>query len=177
MQRIHILTTAFFIALLMMNGAMADEHEDDDEEEATILGIEGEDLGSVALYLMIATIAIVLWKPLFKWLRANGPERFDREPREFKRQLGIFNRRFMKAHNWFGISAAVVGTIHGYVVEWHWTLWIGMGAIWLLVVSGLMMQWKWPPREFRRGARLLHLQRTLTIVAIVLLWVGHQIVD
>ena len=40
-----------------------------------------------------------------------------------------------------------------------------------------MMRWKWPPREIRRGARLLHLNRSLSIIAVVLLFIGHEIVD
>jgi len=39
------------------------------------------------------------------------------------------------------------------------------------------MQWRWPPKEVRKGARLLHLQRTLSVIAIVLLLIGHGIVD
>ncbi|MCH1540198.1 MAG: hypothetical protein L7S56_02005 [Candidatus Poseidonia sp.] len=157
--------------------ADGDDGDDDDDDEQKVLGIDGEDLGDVALYLLIATLLIVIWKPVFKWLRKNGPELFDKEPRKFKRKLGVFNRRFMKVHNWIGLGTAVVGTIHGYVLEWHWTLWAGMGALWILVFSGSMMQWRWPPKEFRKGARLLHLQRTLSLVALILLYVGHGIVD
>ena len=73
-----------------------------------MLGIEGEDLGNIALYLLILTLMIVIWKPTFKWLRKYGPERFEKEPREFKRKLGVFNRRFMKIHNWIGFGTVVV---------------------------------------------------------------------
>ena len=179
MGRLRWCLVLALLLLLMTSTALADgdDDDDDDDDEQKILGIEGEDLGNIALYLLIVTLTIVIWKPLFKWLRTYGPEHFDKEPREFKRKLGVFNRRFMKIHNWIGFGTAVVGTIHGIVLEWHWTLWAGMAALWILVFSGSMMQWRWPPKEVRKGARLLHLQRTLSVVAIVLLLIGHGIVD
>ena len=162
--------------LLMTSTALADDGDGDDDDEK-ILGIDAEDLGDVALYFLIATLSIAIWKPSFKWLRKNGPKLFNTEPRPFKKKLGVFNRRFMKVHNWLGVIAAVVGTAHGFVLEWHWTLWVGMAGIWILIFSGSLMQWKWPPKEFRKGARILHMQRAMSIIAIVLLYVGHGIVD
>lgn len=176
MRRTYLLLITAVLMIILSNSALADDDDDDDDDEE-ILGFDGEDAGEIALYLMIASLLIVVWKPTFMWLRKNGPERFDVEPREFKRKLGTFNRRFMKVHTWIGIGAAIVGTLHGLVLDWHWTLWVAMGSIWLLVISGLMMQWKWPPREFRKGARLLHLQRTFALFAVTLLIIGHEIVD
>ena len=165
--------------LLLMPSALADDDEggENDDDDEKILGIDAEDLGEVALYFLVATLSIAIWKPSFKWLRKKGPGLFNTEPRAFKKKLGIFNRRFMKVHNWLGAIAAVVGTAHGIALEWHWTLWVGMAGIWMLIFSGLLMQWKWPPKEFRKGARLLHMQRAMSIVAVVLLYVGHELVD
>jgi hypothetical protein len=154
-----------------------DSDDDDDDDDKEVLGMDGEDLGSGALFLLIATVMIAVWKPTFKWLRKNGSEYFNVEPRDFKRKLGVYNRKFMKVHNYIGFGCVVVGTIHGYFLEWHWTLWAAMLGLWILVISGSLMQWRWPPKKMRKGARLLHLQRTITIIAIVLLLVGHGIVD
>jgi len=173
-QRLFVLFGV--LMLLLMPSALADEDEEGDDDEK-ILGMDAEDLGEVALYFLVATLSIAVWKPSFKWLRKNGPDLFNTEPRAFKKKLGVFNRRFMKVHNWLGVIAAVVGTAHGIVLEWHWTLWAGMAGIWILIFSGSLMQWKWPPKEFRKGARILHMQRALSIIAIVLLYVGHGIVD
>jgi hypothetical protein len=173
-QRLFVLFGV--LMLLLMPSALADEDEEGDDDEK-ILGMDAEDLGEVALYFLVATLSIAVWKPSFKWLRKNGPDLFNTEPRAFKKKLGVFNRRFMKVHNWLGVIAAVVGTAHGIVLEWHWTLWAGMAGIWILIFSGSLMQWKWPPKEFRKGARILHMQRVMSIVAIVLLYVGHGIVD
>ena len=171
----RLLSLIAILLLLSAPSVYADDDDDDDDE--IVLGIDGEDLGTVALWLLISTLLIVVWKPSFMWLRKKGPELFDTEPRAFKKKLGVYNRRFMRVHNWIGLGTAVVGTIHGYVLEWHWTLWVGMGALWTLVFSGSVMQWKWPPKEVRKGARLLHFQRALSIVALILLYVGHTIVD
>lgn len=176
MDRIRWPSVLAVLLLLITPTALA-EDDDDDIDDEQILGMDGEELGNVALYLLIASLLIVLWKPTFRWLRKKGPELFDTEPREFKRKLGVFNRRYMKVHNWIGFATAVVGTIHGIALEWHWTLWAAMVALWILVFSGSMMQWRWPPKEMRKGARLLHLQRTMSVVAIILLLIGHGIVD
>ncbi len=171
----------FIILLLVLSvspNALADHDSDDeDEDELKILGIDAEDLGNISLYLMVGTLMLILWKPTFIWLRKYGPKRLGQEPRDFKRKLGVFNRRFMKVHTWLGFGTATIGTIHGFLLEWHWTLWLGMVCVWILVFSGSMMQWKWPTKEFRKGARLLHLQRTFSIIAIILLILGHNILD
>ena len=166
------------LVLLLSSSTLADNDSDEeDEDDSKILGIDAEDLGNISLYLMVGTLIIILWKPTFIWLRKNGPELLGKEPRDFKRKLGVFNRRFMKVHIWLGFGSATMGTIHGFLLEWHWTLWLGMACVWILVFSGSMMQWKWPTKEFRKGARLLHLQRTLSIIAIILLILGHNILD
>jgi hypothetical protein len=175
MKSSKVLILLLALMLLLAPGALADDDDDDDDE--TIMGTDAEDLGEVAQILMIGTCSIALWRPSFKWLRKNGPDLFGKEPRPFKRKLGVFNRYYMKIHNWIGLATVVIGTAHGYVLEWHWTLWVAMGALWALVFSGSLMQWKWPPKEFRKGARLLHMQRSLTIIAIALLLIGHGIVD
>ena len=68
---------------ILTGHALADEgdDEDDDDSEVSVFGVDGEGLGEVAQVLLIATLAIVAWKPAFKWLRANGAELFDKEPR------------------------------------------------------------------------------------------------
>ncbi|MDG1556833.1 MAG: hypothetical protein P8Q98_03430 [Candidatus Poseidoniaceae archaeon] len=176
-QQVFFLLAATVLILSMSVMADVDDNENEDDDEVTLLGIEAESWGSASLYLLVATVLIVGWKPTFRWLRVHGAERFDQEPREFKRKLGVFNRRFMRTHNWLGMSAVVIGTLHGIVLEWHWTLWVGLASLWLLVISGSLMQWKWPPKSFRRGGRLLHMQRTFTVVAIIMLLIGHQILD
>ena len=164
--------------LFPMTVASADGDVDDEEDdEAQVFGLDAEGLGEVAQWLMVGTLLIVVWKPLFKWLRTNCPERFGVEARPFKKKLGVFNRRFMRVHVWIGLGAVVLGTVHGYVLEWHWTLWVAMLFLWLLVVSGGLMMWKTPPRQIRKASRLLHMQRAMSVLAVALLLVGHALVD
>jgi len=181
MRRTWMLLAALSV-MLVLGTAGADGDDDDrgddrEDDDITVLGLEAEGLGEVAQWLLIATLSIVIWKPLFGWLRKNGPELFNKEARPFKKSLGVFNRRFMRVHNWIGLAAVVIGTIHGYVLEWHWTLWAAMAMLWLLVVSGSMMQWKFPPKEVRKGMRLLHMQRGMSVLAVAFLLIGHNLVD
>ncbi|MGB1098266.1 MAG: hypothetical protein ACPG34_03170 [Poseidonia sp.] len=168
------------LVLMPMRSVSADDDvddEDDEDDEAQVLGLDAEGLGEVAQWLMVGTLLIVVWKPLFKWLRTNGPERFGVEARPFKKKLGVFNRRFMRVHVWIGLAAVVLGTIHGYVLEWHWSLWLAMLFLWLLVVSGALMMWKTPPKQIRKASRLLHMQRAMSVLAVALLLIGHALVD
>ena len=151
--------------------------EEKEDEDITYFGIEMEGLGEIAQILFIFTLTIIVWKPGFLWLRKKGPELFKKEAKPFKKSLNKFNKRYMSVHIWAGFFAALLGTVHGYFLEWHWTLWAGTAAIWTLVISGGLLKWKWPPKEFRKGARILHMQRALTVLAIVLLVVGHELVD
>ncbi|MGA0352450.1 MAG: hypothetical protein ACO3NY_02235 [Poseidonia sp.] len=177
MANLRALLVVLFL-LVPMTVASADGDVDDEEDdEAQVFGLDAEGLGEVAQWLMVGTLLIVVWKPLFKWLRTNGAERFGVEARPFKKKLGVFNRRFMRVHVWIGLGAVVLGTVHGYVLEWHWTLWVAMLFLWLLVVSGGLMMWKTPPRQIRKASRLLHMQRAMSVLAVALLLIGHALVD
>ena len=176
-----LLACAVLFAPIAMAGgesSVMDDDDDDDEGGEGILGFDTEDLGDPARVLLALTTSIALWKPLFKWLRGPGIEKFNiSDPRGFKKKLGKFNRQFMKVHTYLGLATAILGTVHGMGVEWHWTLWLAVLLMWALSITGGLMQWKWPPKEVRKGARLLHMQRAFSIIAIVLLIVGHIIVD
>jgi len=166
------------LLMLLLPTAHADgEHDEEDDDDATVLGLDAEGLGEAAKVLLIATLAIVVWRPAFKWLRKNGADLFNQEPRPFKQRLSKVNRWYMRAHNWVGFGAALLGTVHGWVLEWHWTLWVGTGAMWVVVLSGAAMTWGKSPRFVKRNARLLHISRSLSIVAVVLLLIGHGLVD
>ena len=52
-----------------------------------------------------------------------------------------------------------------------------MVFLWLLVVSGGLMMWKTPPQQIRKASRLLHMQRAMSVLAVVLLVIGHALVD
>jgi hypothetical protein len=176
-KKIHIFFMLIFIAILFLPAIDADRGGDSDDDEASWNGIEAEGMGSVALWMMIGTLFIIVWKPLHVYLRQKGPELFDVDSKSFKLKLKKFNTKHMSVHNILGFLTAVVGTVHGLLLEWHWTLWVGMVCVWILVISGSLLKWKWPPRQVRKGARLLHMQRALSILAVVMLLIGHALVD
>ena len=170
---------AMFTPFVSADEGQDHDHDDDEEEEVKklFLGIEGEILGTVALWTMIATLSILIWKPLRARLSISGHDWFKLEKKPFKKSLNTAHRRYMALHTMLGGLTAVIGTIHGYILEWHWTLWLGMAAIWILVISGSLLQWKYPPRKVKKGAHLLHIQRGLSIVAVIFLLIGHVILD
>ena len=172
---------ATLLALLLLAApahADGDDHDDDDDGEGSVFGLDGESLGEAAQVLLVLTLSIVVWKPLFGWLRKGGIEVLKIEDaRAWKSKLGTFNRRFMRVHTWIAIAMLVAGTLHGLAMESHWMLWFAMALMGLLSLAGGMMQWKWPPKEVRKGARLLHMQRAMSVAVLVLLVVGHGLVD
>ncbi|MDA0715737.1 MAG: hypothetical protein O3A74_04160 [archaeon] len=178
MKNIHLIFMVFFIAILFLPATHADRGGDsDDDDEASWNGIEAEDMGSVALWMMIGTLFIIVWKPLHMYLRQRGPELFDIDSKSFKLKLKKFNTKHLSIHTILGFLTAIVGTVHGLLLDWHWTLWVGMVCVWILVISGSLLKWKWPPQQVRKGARLLHMQRALSIIAVVMLLIGHTLVD
>ncbi|MGB0313208.1 MAG: hypothetical protein ACPGDD_04895 [Poseidonia sp.] len=63
------------LVLMPMRLVSADDDvddEDDEDDEAQVLGLDAEGLGEVAQWLMVGTLLIVVWKPLFKWLRTTN---------------------------------------------------------------------------------------------------------
>ncbi len=99
----------------------------------------------------------------------------EMENRLVKKNIGIANRWFMKIHDWLGFGAALIGTLHGLLMDdWGLEFWLPMGGFWILVISGYLMRVKWPPKQVRKGARLLHMQRLIAIVAVIVLFIAHD---
>ncbi|MBT5594609.1 MAG: hypothetical protein HOJ60_03645, partial [Euryarchaeota archaeon] len=53
MRRLRWCLVLALLLLLMTSTVLADGGDDDDDDEQKILGIEGEDLGNIALFLLI----------------------------------------------------------------------------------------------------------------------------
>ena len=154
-----------------------DENDDDDggDDDDNPWEESGESLGTAALVFLILTLSIVLWKPGVKLARQHLPDRLEMENRLVKKNIGIANRWFMKIHDWLGFGAALIGTLHGLLMDdWGLEFWLPMGGFWILVISGYLMRVKWPPKQVRKGARLLHMQRLIAIVAVIVLFIAHD---
>lgn len=156
--------------------ALADDEDEDeeDEDEDRSEGLEdiGESLGEVSAWLLGLTLLYFGWKralpPIRKLLKAAGE-------REQMKKLNSWNKRAIPIHTFLGTAALVTGFIHGLLMdESNLLLWLAVFLMGVLSVSGGLMRWKWPPREVKKGARLLHMQRLLSIVIVILLLLGHE---
>ncbi|MCS5537452.1 MAG: hypothetical protein NZ770_05050 [Candidatus Poseidoniaceae archaeon] len=161
------------------SGKMSDDDGDDnggdDDDDDNPWEDGGESLGTAALVFLILTLSIVLWKPGVKLARKHLPDKLEMENRLVKKNIGIANRWFMKIHDWLGFGAALIGTLHGLLMDdWGLEFWIPMGGFWVLVTSGYLMRVKWPPKQVRKGARLLHMQRFIAIVSVIVLFIAHD---
>ena len=148
------------------------EDEDEDEDDDDRFEDAGESLGEISAWLLGLTLAYFGWKrilpPIRKQLKAA-------EQKEQLKRLNSWNKRAIPVHTLLGTAAIATGFIHGLMMDdSHPTLWIAIFLMGVLSVSGGLMRWKWPPREVKKGARLLHMQRLLSIVVVILLLLGHE---
>ncbi len=172
---------ALFCALLIAfaPSAVADDHDEDEDEHddegrENELEDAGETVGEISAWLLGLTLAYFGWKrvlpPIRKRLKAS-------EQKDQLKRLNSWNKRAIPIHTLLGTAALITGFIHGLMMdESHPTLWIALFLMGVLSVSGSLMRWKWPPREVKRGARLLHMQRLISLVVVALLFVGHEMV-
>lgn len=177
---------AWLIALLcallvaLASSVVADDHDEDDDEDEEGEGEDdrledaGESLGEISAWLLGLTVAYFGWKrilpPIRKRLKAAGQK-------DQLKKLNSMNKRAIPVHTLLGTAALVTGFVHGLMMDdSHPTLWLAIFLMGVLSVSGGLMRWKWPPREVRKGARLLHMQRLISLVVVVLLLVGHEMV-
>ena len=179
MRRLLVLLLA--ASLLIPTVLADDDDDDDDDDEGGLWGGEmGEDLGDLSMWLLIGTIALVGWKPLHIWLRKSGLEKMGvADVKAAKKQLTVVNRWMMKIHLWIGVAAVLVGAVHGLgstSIDLESSVaWFGWGGMLLMSILGGLMMWKWPPRKVKKGARVLHTQRAVLVVTILLLVAGHEL--
>lgn len=173
-MRLYWNAIAIMIALLVVTGvATADDDDDDDG----ILGDAGEDLGTAAAWGLAFSTTIILWKPGLKYIRANA-DKFVEDERWLKKKLGKANRWYLKIHYWIGAGAVLVGFIHGVAMNrWEILFWGGWVGMLFMSITGSLLLWKWPPRKVKKGARLLHAQRAVMVITIILLYVSHEFFD
>lgn len=150
--------------------ALSDEDEDDEDEFEDI----GEDVGTVSAWLLGLTLAYFGWKRVLPTIRKHLKQT---EQKDRLKSLNTWNKKVLPIHTLLGVAALVTGTIHGLMMdEDALILWIAVALMGVLSISGGLMRWKWPPREVKKGARLLHMQRLLSGAVVILLLVGHEMV-
>ena len=148
----------------------ADDAENDDDEFEDI----GEDIGTVSAWFLGLTLAYFGWKRVQPTIRKHLKQT---EQKDRLKSLNTWNKKVLPIHTLLGVAALVTGTIHGLMMEEEaLILWIAVALMGVLSISGGLMRWKWPPREVKKGARLLHMQRLLSAAVVILLLVGHEMV-
>ncbi|HIG19397.1 MAG: hypothetical protein CXT67_03690 [Methanobacteriota archaeon] len=174
-MRFHWAAIAALVALLLVAGTVTADDDDDDDDG--ILGDTGKGLGTAAAWGLAFSTTIIIWKPGLKYIRANA-DKIVEDGLWLKKELGKANRWYLKIHYWVGASAVLVGFIHGVSMnKWEVLFWGGWVGMLFMSVTGSLLLWKWPPRKVKKGARLLHAQRAVLVITIVLLFVSHEFFD
>ena len=166
------------LGLLLLASPVAALSDDDDEDDADVDDDEfediGEDLGTVSAWLLGLTLAYFGWKRVLPTIRKHLKQT---EQKDRLKSLNTWNKKVLPIHTLLGVAALVTGTIHGLIMdEDTLILWIAVALMGVLSISGGLMRWKWSPREVKKGARLLHMQRLLSAGVVILLLVGHEMV-
>lgn len=162
-------TAAWLLVLLWVPGALADDGGEEGLEDLS------EGLGVLAAAALGLTIATAAWnwsrrRILLKALRGRGTA--------IKRVMSWHRRLAVPVHALAGLGALGAGTVHGlWAEQGHWSLWSAMAMMGVMTLGGAILLWKWPPAKVRKGVYVLHGQQGLLAAMLVLLLVGHGIVD
>lgn len=179
----YYLLIILMFAVVLSPSVFAYDDDDDDDERRGDDDERGEGLGEVSQVLLIATISLVVWKPLHIWVRKSGLKKYAHlfgitDQKAFKKKLTKINKWMSTFHLWVGVGAVITGLIHGLLsggIKFEYTaVWLGWFGMLFMSILGALMQWKWPPKKVRKGARLLHSQRALLVITVALLVFGHE---
>ena len=166
------------VGLLLLASPVASLSDDDDADDADDENDDFEDLGegvgTVSAWLLGLTLAYFGWKRVLPTIRKHLKQT---QQKGRLKSLNTWNKKALPLHTLLGVAAMVTGIIHGLMMdEGALILWIAVALMGVLSISGGLMRWKWPPREVKKGARLLHMQRLLSASVVILLIVGHEMV-
>jgi len=176
-----------FGCLFAASGMADDKHggrghfEREDQHSIPFLGTDNEGnetAGQIAAWLLVVANLPVALSILIKWLN-----RFIPLWPKLKGLLSNFNR-FQKKHLMFlhyYLNPVIIG-----VVVWHymssrclstslpeWGLFLMMS----LMTCGILIKFKWCPQVFRKNVYQIHTHPMIFIALILVLTVGHTIVD
>jgi len=189
-SRIGLIAIGLIIAgLLFATKGMADDHrkskgwfEREEQQHSSLFGRnddEGnETAGQMAAWLLVAANLPVVLSLLIKWTNKFAPM-----GNGLKDALIRFNR-FQKKHLMrlhFYINPLVLG-----IALWHWLSsrckstalpeW-GLAVMFALIVLGLIMKFRLCPKQLRKSVYRLHTQPLVFLTMVMVLTIGHLIVD
>jgi hypothetical protein len=148
------------------------------QQERGHKGGGGEASGQIAGWLFcIANLPVVL----SMLLKAGG--KLSPAGSHYKAIMDKANRRqkhyLMKLHYWVNPIAAGVAILHLAVTECESTIMpeLGLGLMLLIIVFGLMMTLKLSPASIRKSVFKLHTSPISFGVAVLVLMIGHSLID
>ncbi|WP_282012229.1 hypothetical protein [Nitrospina watsonii] len=161
--------------LLLSPSPTAANGDDPHDKEDTVLEAVSDALGVVSLWGLVVLNAF--------WYYHMGVRRLPRRARNlvpdlFVRKPVQWKVRFRNYHYWGNPVMLGLSYLHGWWAEdSNWVLWAGWGLIGVLCLSGLAMKLQGADQPGAQVTRLLHTQHTLSVVMVLLLWVGHLFAD
>ena len=167
-MRFWIFLFIFSMLSLSLSTANADDDDEDDENENEL----GEDSGSVAAWLMVASFSYVV-------LRQKVSRAKLKELGLTTKQYGQSLQATLKLHMWVSAIATIVAVYHAWMMieDEGWfeddslTGYIPLVAMIYLTLSGILL-WRrlpddWVDRVLRKKARQVHVQRWITALFVL----------
>ncbi|MGP0566835.1 MULTISPECIES: hypothetical protein [unclassified Nitrospina] len=163
----------FWIGAPLPAFANGDDH--DHESGDSFLEEVSDALGVLSLWGLVLLNALWYYhmgvRKLPRSVREALPDFVVRKPVQWK-------VRWRNYHYWGNPVMLGLSYLHGWWAEdSNWVLWAGWGLIGVLCLSGLAMKLQGADQPGAKVTRLLHTQHTLSVVMVVLLWVGHLFAD
>ena len=150
----------------------ADEDDDENADEDDDENEWGEDLGSIAAWLMVASFSYVV-------LRQKISRAKLKELGLTTKQYGQSLQTTLKLHMWVSAIATILAVYHAWlmIVDEGWfeddsiTGYIPLVAMIYLTLSGILL-WRrlpddWVDRVLRKKARQVHVQRWVTVLFVI----------
>lgn len=153
--------------------ANGDDHDHDSGD--SFLEAVSDALGVASLWGLVVLNAL--------WYYHMGVRKLPRPVREALPDFVVkkpvqWKVRWRNYHYWGNPVMLGLSYLHGWWAEdSNWVLWAGWGLIGVLCLSGLAMKLQGADQPGAKVTRLLHTQHTLSVVMVVLLWIGHLFAD
>ena len=188
-KRFSLILICLIVAcFLIANTGLAGDHrmakgwfEREGQHRSSLFGKDdegNETAGQMAAWLLVAANLPVVLSVLIKWTNQFAPVGTG-----LKDALVRFNR-FQKKHlmrfHYF-INPLVLG-----IALWHWLSsrckstalpeW-GFAVMFALIVLGLIMKFRLCPKQLRKSVYRLHTQPLVFLAMVMVLTIGHLIVD
>lgn len=174
-HKLFIFAILVSFLLLLPIGLRAD---DDDEKyrgsREHVMEEVSESLGTISLWGLILFNGLYYYCMAFK----RVPKGFRTHAPEIAKQPLKWKTKFRKFHYWGNPVVIALAFLHGWWAEkTHPVLWWGWGILVFLMISGIIMKLQKADQPGAKVNRLIHTQHFFSIAMLVLLLVGHGLVD